>query len=119
MAIIEDVWFTEAFQQVLSLIDCAKNFGSAASASVPLSPSAAASPRVVRFTDRYMTKERNVLTAYDASEGALYILFAAVLALHPKSPGCFAIDNLDQALNPRLAQRLVEYVCQWILTGKT
>ncbi len=116
---LDNEWFRETFQEVLSLIDWAKNVDSAASASVPLSPSAAASQRVVRFTDRYMTKGRNALTGYDASEGALYILFAAVLALHPKSPECFAIDNLDQALNPRLAKRLAEYVCQWILNGKT
>lgn len=116
---LDDEWFKETFHEVLSLIDWAKNFDSAASASVPLSPSAAASQRVVRFFDRYMVKGRNVLTGYDASEGALYILFAAVLALHPKSPECFAIDNLDQALNPRLAKRLTEYMCHWILNGKT
>ncbi len=88
-------WFEESFQEVLSLIDWAKNLMSAASASVPLSPSAAASQRVVQFFDRYMARGRNRLTGYDASEGALYILFAAVLALHPKSPECFAIDNLE------------------------
>lgn len=115
---LDDDWFKETFLEVLSLIDWAKNFGSAASATVPLSPSAAASQRVVRFIDRYMTRDRNVLTGYDASEGALYILFAAVLALHPKSPEFFAIDNLDQTLNPRLARRLGEYLCKWILNGK-
>src|SRR5207244_9393123 len=93
------------------------NIRSAASASVPLSPSAAASQRVVQFFDRYMTKERNTLTGYDASEGALYILFAAVLALHPKSPEVFAIDNLDQALNPLLAKRLSAEICSWILSS--
>jgi predicted ATPase len=110
--------FQESFEEIVSLIDWAKNISSAASASVPLSPSAAASQRVVQFFDRYMEKGRNTLTGYDASEGALYILFAAVLALHPKSPECFAIDNLDQALNPRLAKRLAEYVCRWILDAK-
>lgn len=105
----------DAFQQVISLIDWAKNVESAASASVPLSPSAAASKRVVQFTDRFMAEKRNVLTGYDASEGALYILFAAVLALHPKAPGCFAIDNLDQALNPKLSMRLAEALCRWLL----
>src|SRR5207245_7765130 len=58
---------------------------------------------------------RNILTGYDASEGALYVLFAAVLALHPKSPNIFAIDNVDQALNPRLARRLSELLCDWLL----
>ena len=108
----------ESFQEVLSLIDWAKNIRSAPSASVPLSPSASASQRVVQFYDRYMARDRNTLTGYDASEGALYILFAAVLALHPKSPEYFAIDNLDQALNPRLAKNLAEFLCRWILTAK-
>jgi predicted ATPase len=111
-------WLGESFQEVLSLIDWAKNIRSAPSASVPLSPSAAASQRVVQFYDRYMAKERNTLTGYDASEGALYILFAAVLALHPKSPEYFAIDNLDQTLNPLLAKKLAAYVCRWILEAK-
>jgi predicted ATPase len=51
-----------------------------------------------------MRESRNKLTAYDASEGALYILFLLVLALHPRSPKFLAIDNFDQALNPRLAR---------------
>lgn len=108
-------WLREAVLEALALIDWAQSFGSAPSASVPLSPSAAASQRVVRFTDRYMSSKRNTLTGYDASEGALYILFGAVLALHPRSPKCFAIDNLDQALNPLLAKRLAEALCRWTL----
>src|SRR6185369_16016199 len=71
--------------QIIRLIDWAESFGSSPSESVPLSPSAAASTRVVRFTDRFMAENRNVLTGYDASEGALYVLFAAVLALHPRT----------------------------------
>jgi hypothetical protein len=72
---------------------------------------------VIRFADRFMEKQkkRNILGGSDASEGALYILFAAVLALHPKAPACFAIDNLDQALNPRISMRLAEAICGWLL----
>ena len=106
------------YREILALIDWAKGFGSATSTTVPLSPSAAASKRVVRFTDRFMADKRNVLTGYDASEGALYILFAAVLALHPRAPSLFAIDNLDQALNPRLSMRLAEALCRWLLASE-
>jgi predicted ATPase len=53
------------------------------------------------------------LTGYDASEGALYILYCAVLAAHPKAPKCLAVDNIDQALNPRLAQKLMASLCSW------
>ena len=97
------------------LIDWADSFGSAPSLSMPLSPSAASSRRVIRFRDRFMTPKRNVLSGYDASEGALYVLFASVLILHPKSPGLFAIDNVDQSLNPVLAKKLSAAICRWTL----
>jgi predicted ATPase len=86
--------------EIRGMIDWAKGFGLAPSAMMPLSPSAAASKWVVRFRDRYMAEGRNVLTGYDASEGALYVLFVAVLALHDQSPDFFALDNADHGLNP-------------------
>lgn len=42
-----------------------------------------------------MVRDRNKLTAFDASEGALYVLFAAVLILLLFSPAFLAIDNKD------------------------
>jgi predicted ATPase len=71
---------------------------------------------VLRFTDRFMRKSRNTLTAYDASEGALYVLFSAILCLSPAAPAMFAIDNLDQALNPRLVTRLTSKLDEWLKT---
>jgi predicted ATPase len=61
-----------------------------------------------------MRKSRNTLTAYDASEGALYILFCAILCLSPHAPALFVIDNLDQALNPRLVARLAQRLSPWL-----
>jgi predicted ATPase len=71
---------------------------------------------VIRFRDRFMTPKRNSISGYDASEGALYVLFAAVLILHPKSPSFFAIDNVDQCLNPILAKKLSAAICRWTLS---
>jgi len=102
-------------QEALSLIDWAQKFGSAAAVEMPLSPAAGASPRVIRFVDRYMREGRNVLSGYDASEGALYILFLAVLAAHKDSPHFFAVDNADHGLNPRLAKALFRHLCDWVL----
>jgi predicted ATPase len=102
-------------REALSLIDWAQKYGSAAALEVPLSPAAGASPRVIRFVDRYMREGRNVLSGYDASEGALYILFLAVLAAHKESSHLFAIDNADHGLNPRLAKSLFKHFCDWIL----
>ncbi len=111
----KDSSLTEAIEEIRDLIDWAKDFSAASSVDVPLSPSAARSRLVIEFVDRFMvtSKRRNRLTGYDASEGALYILFCAVLALHQKSPRCLAVDNVDQALNPRLAQRLMTSICSW------
>ena len=103
-------------EEVRDLLDWASDFSAAPSLGVPLSPSAARSRLVIQFTDRYMAKKRNKLTGYDASEGALYILCCAVLALHPKAPKCLAVDNVDQALNPRLAQKLMAALCSWTAT---
>jgi len=70
---------------------------------------------IIRFTDRWMADEDNRLSAYDASEGALYVLFALVLALHPQAPRLFAIDNFDQAMHPRLARATTRLFCQLML----
>jgi predicted ATPase len=78
-------------------------------------PSVPTVRNIIRFTDRWMHEERNQLSAYDASEGALYVLFALVLALHPRSPRLFAIDNLDQAMHPRLARAATRLFCQQML----
>ena len=102
-------------QEALSLIDWAKSFGTVSPSGLPLSPSVGPTQRVIRFKDRFMQPSRNVLTGYDASEGALFILFHAVLAAHPKSPVISAVDNADHALNPRLARALLSKICEWYL----
>lgn len=110
---------TEAIcSEALSLISWAKGYGSAPAAHLPLSPSASSSPRVIRFVDKYMMESRNVLSGYDASEGALLILFLAVLAAHPKSPSFFAVDNADHGLNPGLATVLMKHFSDWVLSSQ-
>jgi len=108
------LFFDEAFDELLGLIDWAINVGVAVSAESLLSAAVPRPRLVLRFRDRYMREGKNILTAHDASEGALYVLFCAVLALLPGAPKCLAIDNLDQALNPRLTQKLVSLLCKWI-----
>ena len=69
---------------------------------------------VIEFTDRYM-KDTAQFTGYDASEGALYVLFMLALAMHPQGPSIFAVDSFDHALNPRLAKKMMEVFCDQIL----
>jgi hypothetical protein len=102
---------------VFELIDWASDIGATDAASSLLSPSVPRNKNVLKFTDRFMEASRNTLTAYDASEGALYVLFSAALCLSPwgpRAPGLFAIDNLDQALNPRLMAKLTGRLAGWL-----
>jgi predicted ATPase len=101
--------------EALSLIDWAKTIRAGEPSRSFLSPSVPTSRYVVEFRDRFMAKRRDILSGYDASEGALYILFMLVLAAHGQSPAVFAIDNFDQALNPRVARALTRSFCQQLL----
>ena len=101
--------------EALGLVDWASNFGATSAAKLPLSPAASASDKVVMFRDRFMRDGRDVLSGYDASEGALYALFMAVISGHRNSPRLCAVDNADHGLNPRLARSLIERVCEWYL----
>lgn len=62
------------------------------------------------FRDKYMNTRRSYLSAYDSSEGTLYLLFVAALLLHPESPKIFAFDNVDNALNPSITRKLLETI---------
>lgn len=100
--------------EVLGLIDWVSDVGVTDVVGDLLSPSVPRTKDVLKFTDRFMSPSRNTLTAADASEGALFVLFAAVLCLSASSPPVFAIDNLDSALNPRLVTRLVSHLAPWL-----
>lgn len=96
----------EMLDTVLNLIDWIKDIKTTNSGT----------KLILKFTDRFMNmnNSRNTLTANDASEGALYVLFYAALCLLPNAPRLFAIDNLDQSLNPRLATRLTQQLSHWL-----
>ena len=67
-------------------------------------------PRVLYFVDRFLHTARSQLSAFDASEGTLYLLFVATLLGHPKAPRIFALDNVDGTLNPGLVFQLVSHI---------
>ncbi|MDV5392108.1 AAA family ATPase [Shewanella xiamenensis] len=107
----------EVLDEIYSLIDWVADINITSQAGSLLSAKVPRAKHLIKFTDRYMKSSRNELTAYDASEGALYVLFAAVLCLLPQSPKVFAIDNLDQALNPRLLASLTRKLSKWLKLG--
>jgi hypothetical protein len=108
---------TEVLDHVLELIDWVVDVQATTHGASLISGKVPRTKLMLKFTDRFMASSRNELTAYDASEGALYVLFCAVLCLLPQAPGMMAIDNLDQALNPRLLTRLVQRLSGWLRHG--
>jgi predicted ATPase len=82
---------------------------------------AKAATRGLAFEDRYFrqdSKQWAYLGPNDVNEGALYLTFLAVLGLHPLAPKLFAIENVDQGLNPLLAKRLVTKLTERILSAE-
>lgn len=73
---------------------------------------------IVQYTDKYMRTDFNKLSAYDVSEGALYILFVLVLLIHNKTPNIFALDNIDSALNPGLVTNLINHIADIVERDK-
>lgn len=107
----------EVVDHIQDMIEWASDITVTKYVSNILSPSVPRADKTIRFTDRFMRKNRNTLSASDASEGALYIIFYAVLALSSKAPGLFSIDNFDQALNPRMVSHITSKFCAWILSS--
>ena len=101
-------------EELLEMIDWAESISIASPNKSNINASVPASRRVIEFHDRYMRQTKR-FTAYDASEGALYVLFLICLALHPEAPDVFAIDNFDQAMNPRLAKEITRRFCDEII----
>ena len=66
-----------------------------------------------------MRNEGGILSAYDASEGALYVLFMLALLGHQDSPKLVGIDNFHQALHPRLACASTRLISDQILEDGT
>jgi AAA domain, putative AbiEii toxin, Type IV TA system len=60
--------------------------------------------------DKFMKTNRNYLSAFDASEGTLYLVFVAALLLHPDTPRTFALDNVDGTLNAELVRKLTDTI---------
>lgn len=110
-----DEYVEIALDEILSCMDWVESFDSISGATALLSPSVSRPKQILRFTDRFMRENRNTLSAYDASEGSLYLLFVAALALSPAAPAFFSIDNVDQALNPRLVKKMTTLLCEWII----
>ncbi|RKZ00783.1 chromosome segregation protein SMC [Candidatus Fermentibacteria bacterium] len=115
----KDNYFKTVYDDLLQLIDWASRISVSDEDKRLLSASISRPRNLLLFEDRFMVRGRNTLTAFDASEGALYVLYMAALAVLPDPPAFLAVDNMDQFLNPRLARKLVNNLCKWTFDLKT
>lgn len=116
----DDVKFGDILMDdVLEMIDWASNISVNAPKKNNINANIPTTRQVIEFADRYM-KGSAQFTGYDASEGALYVLFMLALAMHRQGPAIFAVDSFDHALNPHLAKKMTEVFCNEIIkNGKT
>ena len=68
--------------------------------------------RRIAITDRFIADTIKDFDQRSANEGFLYLLFYFTLFLSKWTPKFFAIDNVDNALNPRLCAKLIEILAK-------
>jgi energy-coupling factor transporter ATP-binding protein EcfA2 len=103
---LDDVW---------ELIEWAEDVQAVPASGANVSATLRTSSEVIEFTDRFMRTEHQFVSGFDASEGALYVLFMLALVGHKDAPSIFAVDNFDQALHPRLACALTRLITGQLL----
>lgn len=64
----------------------------------------------LNIKDRFLKESIEYFDQRSANEGFLYLLFYFTLFLSNETPECFAIDNVDNALNPKLCKELIERI---------
>jgi AAA15 family ATPase/GTPase len=66
----------------------------------------------IAIKDRFLEKGLSDFDQRSANEGFLYLLFYFTLFISDKTPKFFAIDNIDNALNPKLGSELIHILAQ-------
>ena len=103
----------EALESIVDLFSWVEDVSTSTQISQILSASVPRAKNTIIFTDHFMKRGNNRLTAADASEGVLYVLFLLVLCMSPGGPKIFAVDNIEQTLNPRIVKRLAAVLQEW------
>lgn len=68
--------------------------------------------RRIRIKDRYLAEGLQYFDQRSANEGFLYLLFYLTLFVSDLTPHFFAIDNIDNSLNPKLGSELIKVLAQ-------
>ncbi len=110
-----DLFFGDLYMEdILEMIDWADDISVDIPKNSYINANIPTMRQVIKFTDRYMKKTAQ-FTGYDASEGALYVLFMLALAMHPQGPSVFAVDSFDHALNLRLSKKMIQVFCEQVI----
>ncbi|TYQ25625.1 AAA family ATPase [Pseudanabaena sp. UWO310] len=64
--------------------------------------------RTIQIRDRYLDKELPYFNQRSSNEGFLFLIFYFALFISDDTPKFFAIDNIENALNPKLCTRLIQ-----------
>ncbi len=64
--------------------------------------------RTIQIKDRYLDKELPYFNQISSNEGFLFLMFYFALFVSDDTPNFFAIDNIENALNPKLCTRLIQ-----------
>lgn len=70
------------------------------------------SERRINIVDKYLKDNISYIDQRSSNEGFLYLLFYYTLFLSQHTPKFFSIDNIDNALNPKLCIKLVQTLAQ-------
>ena len=60
------------------------------------------------FQDAFLKSGLQFIDQRSVNEGALYLLFYYTLFISDETPKFFAIDNIDNAMNPKLGRELIK-----------
>ncbi|MCW3127143.1 MAG: hypothetical protein JWO03_2801 [Bacteroidetes bacterium] len=70
------------------------------------------SKSLLYLQDKFMKRGNAILSAENTNEGALHAMFYLALMVSEITPGFFAIDNIENTLNPRLCENLVKAIAK-------
>jgi predicted ATPase len=68
--------------------------------------------RRIKIKDQYLEDGLQYFDQRSANEGFLYLLFYLTLFISDKTPKFFAIDNIDNAMNPKMGDELVHLLAK-------
>ena len=68
--------------------------------------------RRIKIKDRNLEEGLQYFDQRSANEGFLYLLFYLTLFISDETPKFFAIDNIDNAMNPKLGSELIKVLAK-------